>query len=89
MAIHRSRVWLVALAVVLAGTPSVRLATGFAAQRSGQPFDVVIANGRVMDPESSLDSVRNVGISGRTIRAISTDRLEGRITIDAAGLATP
>ena len=27
-------------------------------------YDVVVLNGRVMDPESNLDAVRNVGIRG-------------------------
>ncbi len=49
-------------------------------------YDVVIANGRVMDPESGLDAVRNVGISGGKIRAISTGSLQGKTTIDAKGL---
>jgi imidazolonepropionase-like amidohydrolase len=53
---------------------------------SGQTFDLVIANGRVLDPESGLDQVRNLGISGRKIVAISTAPLTGRTTIDAAGL---
>ena len=51
-----------------------------------QTFDVVIANGRVVDPESNLDAVRWVGINGEKIAAISPDRLTGRSTIDAAGL---
>ena len=51
-----------------------------------QNFDLVIANGRVLDPESRLDAVRNVGISGRKITAISRERLSGTTTIDAAGL---
>ena len=51
-----------------------------------QNFDLVIANGRVVDPESGLDQIRNIGISGRTIAAISADPLAGRATIDAAGL---
>jgi N-acyl-D-aspartate/D-glutamate deacylase len=51
-----------------------------------QDFDLVIANGRVLDPESGLDGVRNIGISGRKIAAISSNRLTGRATIDAAGL---
>ena len=58
----------------------------FAALLRAQAFDLVIANGRVMDPESGLDAVRNVGISGRTIAAISADRLNGRTVIDASGL---
>ena len=58
----------------------------FAALLRAQAFDLVIANGRVVDPESGLDAVRNVGISGRTIAAISADRLNGRTVIDASGL---
>jgi cytosine/adenosine deaminase-related metal-dependent hydrolase len=53
---------------------------------SGQTFDLVIANGRVLDPESGSDQVRNLGISGRKIAAISAAPLTGRTTIDAAGL---
>ena len=49
-------------------------------------FDLVIANGRVIDPESGLDAVRNVGVRGGRIAAISTERLTGRSTIDATGL---
>jgi N-acyl-D-aspartate/D-glutamate deacylase len=49
-------------------------------------YDLVILNGRVLDPESGLDAVRNVGIVGGTIRAISSKRLDGRTTIDARGL---
>src|SRR5215472_18483309 len=49
-------------------------------------YDVVIANGRLMDPESGLDAVRNVGISGGKIRAISSSVLKGKQTIDAKGL---
>src|SRR5690348_7148636 len=51
-----------------------------------QRYDVVIANGRVMDPESGLDAVRNVGISGGKIAAISTAPLTGTTMIDAKGL---
>ena len=49
-------------------------------------YDIVILNGRVMDPESSVDAVRNVGITGGTIRAISGEALRGKRTIDAKGL---
>ncbi|MEM7415308.1 MAG: amidohydrolase family protein [Gemmatimonadota bacterium] len=49
-------------------------------------YDVVIRNGRVMDPETGLDAVRNVGINGQTIVAISDDELEGERIIDAEGL---
>ncbi len=49
-------------------------------------YDVVILNGRVIDPESHTDAIRNLGISNGTIRAISNDKLTGRIVIDARGL---
>jgi dihydroorotase len=49
-------------------------------------FDIVIAHGRVMDPESGLDAVENVGISAGKVRALSSDPLKGRQTIDARGM---
>jgi N-acyl-D-aspartate/D-glutamate deacylase len=49
-------------------------------------FDLVITNGRVMDPESGLDAARNVGITGGKIRAITTEALKGKQAIDAKGL---
>ncbi len=39
-----------------------------------------------MDPESGLDAIRNIGISDGIIRLVSTEPLEGRVTIDASGL---
>ena len=53
---------------------------------ANQVYDVVIVNGRVIDPESRLDAARNVGISGGTIRAITTAKLSGRTVVDAKGL---
>jgi N-acyl-D-aspartate/D-glutamate deacylase len=47
-------------------------------------YDLVIANARVMDPESGLDAARHVGIRGGTIAAISESPLTGTRTIDAA-----
>jgi N-acyl-D-aspartate/D-glutamate deacylase len=51
-----------------------------------QTYDIVLANGRVMDPESGLNAIRNVGIRGRSIAAISERPMQGRTTIDAKGL---
>jgi N-acyl-D-aspartate/D-glutamate deacylase len=53
---------------------------------TGDTYDVVILNGRVMDPESGLDAVRNVGLKGGKIAAVSTEALQGTSTIDAKGL---
>ena len=36
-------------------------------------YDLVIQKGRVIDPESKLDAICNLGISGGVIRAIKTD----------------
>ncbi len=49
-------------------------------------YDLVIQNGRVMDPASGLDAVRSLGISGSTIRAVTEGSLEGRDTLDARGM---
>src|SRR4051812_19067891 len=73
-----------AFAAVLCGIV-VALASGPRAQNP-QNYDLVIANGRVMDPESGLDAIRNIGINGSKISTISPDRLTGRRTINAAGL---
>ena len=49
-------------------------------------YDIVIQNGRVIDPESGLDADRSVGIRGATIAAVSRIPLQGRQVIDARGL---
>jgi dihydroorotase len=51
-----------------------------------EAFDIAIRNGRVMDPESGLDAVRNVGIRAGKIAAISSNTLNATSTIDAKGL---
>ena len=48
-------------------------------------YDLVILGGRVMDPESGLDAVRNVGIEGGKIAAITEEALQGKETLDAKG----
>jgi N-acyl-D-aspartate/D-glutamate deacylase len=52
---------------------------------SGEAYDLVVANGRVMDPESGLDSVRHIGITGGRIAALSETPLRGTRVIDAVG----
>jgi N-acyl-D-aspartate/D-glutamate deacylase len=51
-----------------------------------QQYDTVLEGGRVMDPESGLDAVRNVGIRDGKITSISASPLSGRRVIHAAGL---
>ena len=50
-----------------------------------EQFDLVIANGRVLDPESGLDAVSDVGISDGVVRSIQPGGLRGNDTIDARG----
>lgn len=52
----------------------------------GADYDVVVLNGRVIDPESNLDATRNLGILDGTIGAITERPLDGRTVIDASGL---
>ena len=57
-----------------------------AAHAQARPYDLVILNGRVIDPESGLDAVRSVGIRDRRIAGLSRGTLRGREVIDARGL---
>jgi N-acyl-D-aspartate/D-glutamate deacylase len=50
------------------------------------PFDLVIANGRAMDPATKLDATRFIGIRNGRIAAISATPLQGKQTLDAKGL---
>jgi N-acyl-D-aspartate/D-glutamate deacylase len=53
---------------------------------AAQQYDLVLEGGRVMDPETSLDAVRNVGIRDGKIARISAAPLSGRRVIHATGL---
>ena len=53
---------------------------------SAQRYDLVLANGHVMDPASGLDATRNVGITNGKIAALSVSPLRGRSTVDVKGL---
>ena len=49
-------------------------------------YDLVINNGRVMDPETNYDAVTNIGIKEGKITVITKDKITGKETIDATGL---
>lgn len=53
---------------------------------SAQQYDLVLDGGRVMDPETGLDAVRNVGIRDGKIARITAEPLSGNRVIHAAGL---
>src|SRR5580704_216399 len=58
----------------------------FVPSRAEDTYDAVIASGRVMDPESGLNEIRNIGIIAGKIRAISAAPLIGKSNFDATGL---
>jgi N-acyl-D-aspartate/D-glutamate deacylase len=53
---------------------------------SAQQYDLVLEGGRVMDPETGLDAVRNVGIRDGKIVLISSEPLSAPRVIHVAGL---
>jgi N-acyl-D-glutamate deacylase len=61
------------------------IAMAISPQVFAETYDVVINNGRVMDPETNFDGVRNVGIKDGKIVAITTDAIKGKETINAKG----
>ena len=60
------------------------LAAGACASQPAATYDLVVANGRVVDPESGLDGVRHVGITGGKIAVVSETPLQGTRVIDAS-----
>jgi N-acyl-D-aspartate/D-glutamate deacylase len=73
---NANRRWLTFVALVVFTTSS----------QTSQAHDLVIANGRVIDPESRLDAVRWIGIQNGRITAISERPLTAANVIDARGL---
>jgi dihydroorotase len=49
-------------------------------------YDIVLIGGRVIDPETKLDAVRNVGIRDGRVAEISSAPLKGKETIDVSGM---
>ncbi len=49
-------------------------------------YDIVLTGGRVIDPETKLDAIRNVGIINNRIAQISIEPLKGKQEINASGL---
>ena len=48
-------------------------------------YDLVINNGRVMDPETMFDDIANVGVKDGRIAVITKKKITGKETIDATG----
>ena len=72
---HRTETWI-----------WVVLACIFNIQASAENiFDLVVANGRVIDPASSTDAIRHIGVTSNRIAAVSEKPLSGIETIEAKG----
>ncbi|MDR6173658.1 hypothetical protein QE364_002782 [Nocardioides zeae] len=55
-----------------------------------ETYDLVVLGGRAIDPETQLDDVRNIGVLGDRIAAVTTDEIRGRVVVDARGrVVTP
>ena len=68
--------------VIVAGAAVAML--GACATQPPTTYDLVVANGRVIDPESGLDGVRHVGIAGGKIAVVSETPLQGTRVVDAS-----
>jgi N-acyl-D-aspartate/D-glutamate deacylase len=88
MTVSRLRSVILAALLVASILP---LAGSALAQPAPPSLDVVLAGGRVIDPETGLDAIRDVGVADGSIVAISETALAGRVAsggvvIDASGL---
>jgi len=74
------------LATVILSLVATALFTGASPTSAQETYDVVLVGGTVMDPESGLNAVRNVGIRGDRIVIVTEEPLVGTETIDVSGL---
>ncbi len=49
------------------------------------PYDIVIANGVIIEPKSEIQTIGNIGIKDGKIAAVSREIMEGREMIEAGG----
>ena len=49
-------------------------------------YDIVLSGGRVIDPETKLDTIKNIGIKNNRIAQISSIPLKGKENINVTGL---
>ena len=54
--------------------------------QSSIEYDIVLTDGRVIDPETKMDTIKNVGIMNNRIAQISSEPLKGKEVINASGL---
>ncbi|MEQ9394343.1 amidohydrolase family protein [Haliea sp.] len=72
--------------MILAVIAVLALNCGSAAARPQPPqYDIAILGGRVIDPETGLDAIRNVGVRGGRIAAVTQAAMTATTVIDAEG----
>ena len=54
--------------------------------QSNIEYDIVLIGGRVIDPETKLDTIKNIGIINNRIAQISSEPLRGKEVINVNGL---
>ena len=74
------------LTLILPAALSLSLTSCTTPENDTVGYEIVLTGGRVVDPESGLDAIRNVGIQDRQIMAVAEDALDGDRVIDASGL---
>lgn len=67
-------------------TALLALAGSTAAAQRQAALDIVLVNGRVLDPETNLDAIRAVGIKGGRIVSVTSGVPAARDTVDVKGL---
>ena len=79
------RTWSAAMGVMFVAVVIAGASAGSMSAEAAEAHDLVILNGRVMDPETDFDNVRNVGIKDGKIVTITEESIKGKETIDATG----
>ncbi len=79
---HFAKRFVMASAVAWAFTVAPVVSLG---QAQAIECDIAILNGRVMDPETKFDGVRNICVDNGWIMAITQDNVAGKEVIDASG----
>src|ERR1700704_3597491 len=53
--------------------------------QSNIEYDIVLTGGRVIDPETKLDTIKNVGIINNRIAQVSSEPMKGKEMLNVAG----
>lgn len=74
------------VSLVLTGLLIICLSLSSCVSSISKTYDLAIIGGRVIDPETGLDDIKNVGIRGGRIEVVTDAPLDARQKLDATGL---